>query len=93
MQHLEVINILKKDLNFTDQSIEKLKEFTKQVLKENINSKSDDFSFGINQKLKIGFFKDLMPLVRKGLSNFMELVKNLHMPKNVYNYFIEIIYL
>ena len=26
------------------------------VLKETINSKSDDFSFGINQKLKIGFF-------------------------------------
>tara|TARA_Y100000768_G_scaffold97158_1_gene70780 strand:+ start:741 stop:2660 length:1920 start_codon:yes stop_codon:yes gene_type:complete len=26
------------------------------VLKDNINSKSDDFSFGINQKLKIGFF-------------------------------------
>ena len=25
-------------------------------LKENINSKSDDFSFGVNQKLKIGFF-------------------------------------
>ena len=25
------------------------------VLKDNINSKSDDFSFGINQKLKIGF--------------------------------------
>ena len=25
------------------------------VLKENVNSKSDDFSFGINQKLKIGF--------------------------------------
>ena len=35
MQQLEVINILKKDLNFTDQSIEKLKEFTKLVLKEN----------------------------------------------------------
>ena len=27
MQQLEVINILKNDLNFTDQSIEKLKEF------------------------------------------------------------------
>ena len=26
------------------------------VLKDNINSKADDFSFGINQKLKIGFF-------------------------------------
>tara|TARA_A100001015_G_scaffold305593_1_gene398555 strand:+ start:5109 stop:7028 length:1920 start_codon:yes stop_codon:yes gene_type:complete len=25
------------------------------VLKDNVNSKSDDFSFGINQKLKIGF--------------------------------------
>ena len=37
MQQLEVINILKKDLNFTDQSIEKLKEFTKMVLKENKN--------------------------------------------------------
>ena len=37
MQQLEVINILKKDLNFTDQSIEKLKEFTKLVLKENKN--------------------------------------------------------
>ena len=37
MQELEVINILKKDLNFSDQSIEKLKEFTKLVLKENKN--------------------------------------------------------
>ncbi len=37
MQQLEVINILKKDLNFTDQSIEKLKEFTNLVLKENKN--------------------------------------------------------
>ena len=37
MQQLEVINILKKDLNFTDQSIERLKEFTKLVLKENKN--------------------------------------------------------
>ena len=27
-----------------------------EPLKENINSKSDDFSFGINKKLKIGFF-------------------------------------
>ena len=27
MQQSEVINILKKDLNFTDQSIEKLKKF------------------------------------------------------------------
>ena len=35
MQQLEVINILKKDLNFTDQSINKLKEFTNLVLKEN----------------------------------------------------------
>ena len=35
MQQLEVINILKKDLNFTDQSIEKLKEFINLVLKEN----------------------------------------------------------
>ena len=37
MQQLEIINILKNDLNFTDQSIEKLKEFTKLVLKENKN--------------------------------------------------------
>ena len=37
MQQLEVINILKKDLNFTNQSIEMLKEFTKLVLKENKN--------------------------------------------------------
>ena len=37
MQQLEVINILKKDLNFNDQSIEKLKEFTKLVLNENKN--------------------------------------------------------
>ena len=35
MQQLEVINILKKDLNFTDQSILKLKKFTNLVLKEN----------------------------------------------------------
>ncbi len=35
MQPLEVINILKKDLNFTDQSINKLKEFTNLVLQEN----------------------------------------------------------
>ena len=37
MQQLEVINILKKDLNFTDQSVEKLKKFTNLVLKENKN--------------------------------------------------------
>ena len=37
MQQLEVINILKKDLNFSNQSIEKLKEFTNLVLKENKN--------------------------------------------------------
>ena len=37
MQQLEVINILKDDLNFTDQSIEKLKVFTKLVLEENKN--------------------------------------------------------
>ncbi len=37
MQQLEVINILKKELNFTDQSVEKLKKFTNLVLKENKN--------------------------------------------------------
>ena len=37
MQQLEVINILKKDLKFTDQSIKKLKVFTNLVLKENKN--------------------------------------------------------
>ena len=37
MQQHEVINILKKDLNFSDQSIEKLKKFTNLVLKENQN--------------------------------------------------------
>ena len=37
MQQLEVINILKKDLNFSNQSIEKLKDFTNLVLKENKN--------------------------------------------------------
>ncbi len=35
MQRLEVINILKNDLNFTDQSIETLKKFTNFVLREN----------------------------------------------------------
>ena len=35
MQQPEVINILKKDLNFTDQAIEKLKEFINLVLREN----------------------------------------------------------
>ena len=35
MQQLEVINILKNELNFTDHSIEKLKRFTNLVLKEN----------------------------------------------------------
>ena len=35
MQESEVINILKKDLNFTDQSIQKLKEFKNLVLEEN----------------------------------------------------------
>ena len=29
MQQLEVINILKKDLNFNDRSIEKLKKFVR----------------------------------------------------------------
>ena len=37
MQQLEVINILKKSLNFSDHSIEKLKKFTHLVLKENQN--------------------------------------------------------
>ena len=37
MQQLEVINILKKSLNFSDHSIEKLKKFTNLVLKENQN--------------------------------------------------------
>ncbi len=37
MQEFEVINILKKDLNFTDHSIKKLKEFINLVLKENKN--------------------------------------------------------
>ena len=37
MQQFEVINTLKNDLNFTDQSIEKLKDFTNLVLKENKN--------------------------------------------------------
>ena len=37
MQQLEVINILKKSLNFSDHSIEKLKKFTNFVLKENEN--------------------------------------------------------
>ena len=35
MQQSEVINILKKDLNFTDQSIEKLKKFKELVLNQN----------------------------------------------------------
>ena len=35
MQQLEIINILKKSLNFSDHSIEKLKKFTYLVLKEN----------------------------------------------------------
>ena len=35
MQQFEVINILKKTLNFTDSSIEKLKKFTNLVLQEN----------------------------------------------------------
>tara|TARA_Y100001935_G_C17104170_1_gene407475 strand:- start:12 stop:623 length:612 start_codon:yes stop_codon:yes gene_type:complete len=37
MQELEVINILKRSLNFSDHSIEKLKTFTNLVLKENQN--------------------------------------------------------
>ena len=37
MQTLEVINILKKSLNFSDLSIEKLKKFVNLVLKENKN--------------------------------------------------------
>jgi 16S rRNA (guanine527-N7)-methyltransferase len=37
MQQLEVINTLKKILNFSDHSIEKLKKFTNLVLKENQN--------------------------------------------------------
>ena len=37
MQQLEVINILKKRLNFSDHSIEKLKRFTNLVLEENKN--------------------------------------------------------
>tara|TARA_B100001248_G_scaffold142297_1_gene106843 strand:+ start:335 stop:952 length:618 start_codon:yes stop_codon:yes gene_type:complete len=37
MQQLEVISILKKDLNFNERSIEKLKKFVELVLKENKN--------------------------------------------------------
>ena len=37
MQQLEVINILKKDLNFNDVSIEKLKKFAELVISENKN--------------------------------------------------------
>ena len=37
MQQLEVINILKKSLKFSDHSIEKLKKFANLVLKENQN--------------------------------------------------------
>ena len=37
MQQLEVINILKKSLNFSDHSIEKLRKFSNLVLKENKN--------------------------------------------------------
>ena len=37
MQQLEVINILKQSLNFSNHSIEKLKKFTNFVLKENQN--------------------------------------------------------
>ena len=37
MQQLEVINILKKSLDFSDHSIEKLKKFVNLVLKENQN--------------------------------------------------------
>ena len=37
MQKLEVIEILKKDLYFTDDSVEKLKKFTELVLKANKN--------------------------------------------------------
>ena len=37
MQQLEVIKILKKDLNFNDESIEKLKKFVQLVLIENKN--------------------------------------------------------
>ena len=37
MQELEVIKILKKDLNFAARSIEKLKKFTNLVLKQNKN--------------------------------------------------------
>ena len=37
MQQLEVINILKKSLNFSDHSIEKLKKFANLVLEENQN--------------------------------------------------------
>ena len=37
MQQLEVINILKKDLNFNDGSIEKLKKFAELVINENKN--------------------------------------------------------
>ena len=37
MQQSAVINVLKKDLNFNDRSIEKLKKFVKLVLSENKN--------------------------------------------------------
>ena len=41
MQQSEVINILKNDLNFTDQSIEKLKKFKELVLNLKVHEISD----------------------------------------------------
>ena len=37
MQQLDVIRILKKDLNFNDRSIDKLKKFVELILNENKN--------------------------------------------------------
>ena len=56
MQQLEVINILKRSLNFSDHSIEKLIKFTNLVLKENQVHSVD----GVNgPTLKIGSMNEV----------------------------------
>ena len=57
MQQLEVINILKKSLNFSDHSIEKLKKFTQLVLKENQTKNPNIDNIISNYKPPI-FWKD-----------------------------------
>ena len=75
MQQLEVINILKKDLNFTDQSIEKLKEFYEKH--EDLKKKHEDLKKEHekeNEDLKKKHEKEIV-LLKKEVMDLKEMLR------------------